>query len=282
MTAEAPPLLGHLDAAASRAAEELFRQAVPRMRTRLVNRVGSDLPVQIDATEWATVGAVVDRLAGSVTFASLRLEPCGLLAWVAVEHSLLARVVGRILGQPADQEDAVPRPPSRFDLVVTRRLGEDVMGGLAEVLPPSAAERVLVLGANTVAGPGLPATALVGASSYQVGRPDAPLGRFWILLPSEITRLAQPKRTTRSQDGNAMERILPLPITAVAELGRLRMSLSEFRNLRVGATLDLGPVRQVVVRVGDRPAFLGDGGLQNGFRSVRVSDRVEGGVLRTS
>ncbi|MCA9489854.1 MAG: FliM/FliN family flagellar motor switch protein [Myxococcales bacterium] len=275
-------MLGHLDAAASKAAEELFRQAVPRMRTRLVNRVGNDLPVAIGATEWATVGTVVDRLSGNVTFASLRLEPCGLLGWVALEQSLLARLVGRILGQPADQEDAEVRAPSRFDLVMTRRIGEDVMGGLAEVLPPSAADSVAVLGASTMAGPGLPPTALVGTASYQVGPPDAPLGTFWIVLPSEITRLALPKRTSRPQDAGGMDRVLPLPVTAVAELGRVRMSLADFRELRVGATLDLGPVRQVVVRIGDRPTFLGDGGMQNGFRSVRVADRIEGGVLRSS
>jgi hypothetical protein len=38
--------------------------------------------------------------------------------------------------------------------------------------------------------------------------------------------------------------------------------------------LDLGPSRDVLIRVGDRPALVGEAGVQGGVRSVRVKGRI--------
>lgn len=282
MTAEPQQslLLGHLDAGASRLAEDLFRHAANRIRTRLVNRVGMDLPVNFSGTEWTTVGPVMDRLAPTCAFATLRLMPSGLAGWVAVEHGLLSRLVGRILGQPSTTNDPPSRTPSRFDLVITRRIAEDALGGIGEILPPGAADRVDVLEAATsVRGPSLPPTALVGTTTYSVGPPDEPLGQLTVVLPSEVIRVAMPRRTTRASEEAGIDRVLPLPVTLTAELGRVRMSLSALRALKPGDQLDLGPVRDVVLRTGDRPTFTGEAGVANGFRSVKVHARVSPGTL---
>jgi flagellar motor switch protein FliM len=280
MTAEQSLLLGHLDAGASRLAEDLFRHAANRIRTRLVNRVGTDLPVNFAGTEWTTVGPVMERLAAGCAFATLRLQPSGLVGWVAVEHGLLSRLVGRILGQPTTTNEPPVRAPSRFDLVITRRIAEDALGGICEILPPGAADRVDVLeAAASVRGPTLPPTALVGTTTYEVGTPNEPLGRLTVVLPSEVIRVATPKRTTRASEEAGIDRVLPLPVTLTAELGRLRMSLSALRALKPGDQLDLGPVRDVVLRTGDRATFTGEAGITNGFRSIKVHARVSPGTM---
>lgn len=273
-------LLGHIDAGASRLAEDLFRHAANRIRTRLVNRVGMDLPVNFSGTEWTTVGPVMERLAPSCAFATLRLQPSGLAGWVAVQNELLGRLVGRILGQPPGASDPPSRPPSRFDLLITRRIAEDALGGISEILPPGTADRVDVLeAAASVQRPSLPPTALVGCTVYTVGAAEEPLGRLTVVLPSEVIRVAVPRRTDRASEEAGIDRVLPLPVTLTAELGRVKLSLSALRALKPGDLLDLGPVRDVIIRTGERPTFTGEAGVSNGFRSVRIHSRVTPGTV---
>lgn len=277
MSTEPSLLLGHLDAGASRSTEDLFRHAANRIRTRLVNRVGMDLGVVHAGTEWLTLGPAMERLAAGCAFATLRLQPSGLVGWVAVEHGLLSRLVGRMLGQPTTTQDPPSRAPSRFDLVITRRIAEDALGGISETLPPGTADRVEVLeAAANVRNTTLPVTALVGATTYTVGTAnDEPLGALTVVLPSEVIRVAMPRRTSRPEEAG-IDRVLPLPVTLTAELGRVRTTLSALRALRPGDELDLGPVRDVVLRTGDRPTFTGEAGITSGFRSIRIVARAPG------
>lgn len=276
MTTEPSLLLGHLDAGASRMTEDLFRHAANRIRTRFVNRVGMDLGVAHASTEWLTLGPAMERLAQSCAFATIRVLPSGLVGWVAVEHGLLSRLVGRMLGQPTTTQDPPSRAPSRFDLVITRRIAEDALGGISETLPPGVADRVEILeAAASVRSTVLPPTALVGITAYGVTAGEEPLGALTVVLPSEVIRVAMPRRATRHEEAG-IDRVLPLPVTLTAELGRVKSTLSALRALRPGDQLDLGPVRDVVLRTGDRPTFVGEAGITNGFRSIRIHARAPG------
>ena len=140
-------LLGHFDPAASRMVEELFRSAASRVRTRLVNRLGTDLPVGPVSLEWAQLAQVLQQLPAGSAVATFRIDPSQLTGLVAIEPELLARLVGQILGQSPDHAYASTqeRAPSRFDLVVARRITEDVLGGIAEVLPDSVGTTVEIV-----------------------------------------------------------------------------------------------------------------------------------------
>jgi flagellar motor switch protein FliM len=141
-------------------------------------------------------------------------------------------------------------------------------------------DRVDVLeAAAVVRGPTLPPTALVGITTYVLGPPGEELGRLTVVLPSEVIRVAMPRRSPRNDDENGIDRVMPLPITLTAELGRVRMSLASLRALKPGDELDLGPVRDAVLRTGDRPTFTGEAGIQAGYRSIRIKGRIApGGV----
>jgi flagellar motor switch protein FliM len=283
--ADATAMLGHSDPAAGRVVEELFRGAASRVRTRLVNRLGTDLPVGPVSLVWVQLGQVLQQLPAGTAVATFRIDPSGLTGLVAIEPELLARLVGQILGQTPDHawSGAPDRLPSRFDLVVARRIAEDVLGGVAEVLPDSVGTKIEVgqVGSAARVAPGIPRTALVGSVSYDVVAPGGVPGRIELVVPSEITRLAAPSRPPRQSDaGRGIERVLPLPVTAVAELHRLVLPLAVVKRLHVGQVLELGPSRDVVLRVGERATLLGEAGVQNAVRSVRVKGRVEGGILK--
>jgi flagellar motor switch protein FliM len=74
--------------------------------------------------------------------------------------------------------------------------------------------------------------------------------------------------------------VLPLPVTVVAELRRIQVPLAQLREIKPGQLLDLGPARDVVLRVGDRATLVGEAGIQNAARSVRVKSRIEGETPR--
>jgi flagellar motor switch protein FliM len=284
-----PQIVGHLDVVATRAVDELFQAAAAGIRTRLVNRIGSNLPVRPLPTEWLPLSGAVERLAPSAATASFRLQP-GLVGLVSVELGLLARLVGQMLGQPpifAAQSDpffvlAPDRPLSRFDRTVAGRIAEDVLGGLVESLALTTAAEITGIGSSSRIVMPVAATALVGVVSYEIGTPEQPYGMITLVTSSEITRIGAPRAVARtSGEGRlGIERVLPLPVTAVVELRRMSLPLARVRALEVGQVIDLGAVRDVVVRVGDRPTLLGEAGSQNSVRSVRIKSRVEGGFVR--
>lgn len=279
------PLLGQIDPVASHQVEDLFRNAIPRIRTRLVNRVGMDLPVGPASIEWSPLGPILDRLSGSA-LVRFQIEPSGLVGLFAVDTDLLTMLVGQILGQPQDRTWAgrEGRAPSRFDMVVAKHLAEDVLGGIVELLPPDVGQSVTTDAAAAQRGIGLPRTAFVGAAQYTVTIAtqggDTLKANIVVVLPSEITRLAAPRRTAvRTENRVGLDRIMPLPVIAVAELRRITMLFSALREIRPGHVIDLGPAKEVVISVGDRPALVGEAGVQNQMRSVRIRARTEGGIV---
>ena len=70
-----------------------------------------------------------------------------------------------------------------------------------------------------------------------------------------------------------MQRVLPLPVTLVGELARVRMPLQAVRELREGSVIDLGYLREVQLSVAGHPT-LGDFGERDGYRCVRVTRQV--------
>lgn len=286
-----PQIVGHLDPAGTRAVDDLFRSAAAGIRTRLVNRIGSNLPVRPMGTEWLPLSQVRERIAPGAALVSFRL-PSGLVGMVAVEQELLARLVGQMLGQsPEFSTNADPffvvmpeRPLSRFDLVIARRVADDVLGGLLEVLGGAGSAPAEITGVGSPSRIAMPVspTALVGAVTYEIGTAEQPYGAITLVTSSEITRIAAPRAASRPNGEGKLgiERVLPLPVTAVVELRRLSLPLARVRTLEVGQLIDLGPVRDVVLRVGDRAALVGEAGSQNQVRSVRVKSRVEGGFTR--
>ncbi len=280
------PLVGHLDAGGVRGIEDLLRAAAARIRTQLVNRIGADIAVRSASTDWLPLAEALARISEGSAWATFRLERAGLTGVVSISHGLLSRLVGQILGQPVDDFTlATPRALSRFDLVIAKRIGQDVASAIAQLFPDHLGETAVMgeVGASSRVAIGLPRTSHIGSTLYEVGPVDDPIGTLTVILPAEITRALTPRPQRRDPESRVgMDRVMVLPVVAVAELGRIKLSLAELRALKAGRMLDLGPARDVVVRVGDKPALIGEAGVQNHFRSVRLKGRVSGVLGHTT
>lgn len=279
--ATTPALLGHLDSDATTMVDDLLRASSPRIRRQLVNRVGMDLPIVSVDSEWAPMSSVLDRMPQAHAVASCRIDPPGMDVLVAIEADLLYRLVGLVLGaSPTNATPSGPgRVPSRFDLVIARRVTEDVLNGIVAGIPGEGEDERKVLidevGTSTRMGLGLSRSAFVCAATFEIEAPDRSVGRITVVLPSSIARIGVPKKSARAHEGRVgMGRVLPLSVTLVAELRRLAVPLARLHQLQPGQVLDLGPAKDVVLRIGDRSTLVGEAGIQNTMRSVKIKARV--------
>ncbi len=287
-----PSLLSHPDreaAAARPALEDLFRSVARRVRTRLVNRAGSDVPVRLGVAQVTTVGHILDdseTRAGGI-FAVFRFEPLGLPGLVVVQGRLLARIVGVMLGESIDDEPPPyrSRQVTEVELKIAKRACEDVMNGLMESWPSSKPIRVALdsIGTNPRAASGLAQTTPVVAASLDFGRPDDPFGLMIVAIPAQTTRdLRVPKvaaliRTPRGGKIN-LESVMPLELEMIAELAKVQVPISELEAMKLGSMIDLGPARHVNVKINNHTALIGEPGESRGCHSFRVLRKVDSSV----
>lgn len=286
-----PTLLAHPDreaASALPAIEDLFRAVSRKVRTRLVNRAGTDIPVRLGIAQITTIGQILDdpETRDGGVFAMLRFEPLGMPGLAVVQGRLLSRMVGVLLGENPDEEP----PPYRVRQVtevevrIARRVCEDVMAGLEECWPEGKLARIGFgsLGPNPRLAEGLAQNTPVVAASLDFGRPDDPYGLMVVAIPAQATRdlradrIEAVSRSTTAERSKDMTRVLPLNLELVAELTRIHLPLGDLKSLQVGEVIQLGRRKDAVVRVNDRPIITGEPGVQGGFHSVRVVSRIDG------
>ncbi|MED5372664.1 MAG: FliM/FliN family flagellar motor switch protein [Myxococcota bacterium] len=263
------------------ALEDLFREAARDVRTRLVNRAGSDIPVRLGLAQVTTLSGVLDDTDardGGV-FGLFRFMPMGLPGIFVVQGRLLSRIVGVLLGENpgADPAPYRIRPVTRVELRFARRIVEDVLGSLADAWPqtPRPTLELESIGPGPRLADSLTPTTPVIAGSLDFGSPESPYGLLTVAIPGQAARdLRVPKTSTIPKSLRTRrykpERVLPINVDAVAELGRIRMTMRELEALRVGQELDIGSDREARLRVGEKVLYIGDPGRHKGRHSLKI------------
>ena len=262
-------------------AQDLFRGVVRDLRGHLINRLGCDVPVRFSDAGYVGHGELIDDLAeeGAGVFVRFHLEPCGVPGLLAVDGLLLYRLMGLLLGEDPHAEPGayVWRPPTRMDRAVAERLASDLFLALCQNLPPEVAEQVRILevtGSPRIELP-IPRNAPLLDITLDFGPAEDPYGLVTLALPLKLAELIWPEATQRNEaTERGVSRVLPLPVTVVAELGRVKMSLSDLTDLAEGSILRLGAPQAVELSVSGRPTLSAEAGEQQGTRCVRVLRRV--------
>lgn len=279
-------LLAQGDDGALRYAEDLFRSAARKIRTRLINLASRDIPVRLGSSRLTTLREAVDtqaNLSEGSAFARFKLTPGKLPGVMVIHGPLLNQLVGALLGAPSEVSapgGGMGRPLTQMDIKMAHRISNEILRGTIEACildnrPTAALE-------STSASPTLPFTlpdsSRVVEANFDFGPPEEPFGLMTIIVPVQAAGLLWPSPTTLRTSGtpsaDAFDRILPVHVTATAELARMKSTLGALRGLKVGDTLDLGPLREVSVRVGGRTVLLGEAGNREGVRSIRVICKV--------
>lgn len=251
--------------------------ATPALRNRMVKRCGTDVPVHVDLAEDRRMDEVLSRV--GVTACSFSVEPSNLRGLILLDANLVRSVVGRFLGDGTDTPGP-ERPLTRLDLRFATHLGDDVLKSLGEAIPMERAPRLTAqrMTNNPRSVQQLPLTRHVIEVQCTLGSPASPLGQVWIVLPPQgagvLWQKRGPMNNVRQHPAAGLGRVMPLPVTVVAELARPTLPLSKVRQLAVGDELDLGRLGEVVLRVGDRRMLLAEPGESDGVRSARIKRRV--------
>lgn len=273
------PLVGRFDDRTRGLIRELLTHALRRQRIRLVNRIGLDIPLQLGDSDHEPLEALQERMRQEEMrlMARIRLEPGGTRGLIALDMTLLFRLLGLLLGEDpwGEPTPADARPLTRADRRVGTHLLGDLVNGWNDVLPGG---HRWILGEVTDdprMDMGMHRAAGMLATTLEVGDPDSPMGRGLIAVPTALVPTLWPDARVAEQSTDAgVARVMPLHVTAVAELARLRMPLSKVRALEVGDTLSLGALRHIEVRVRGKGAFIGEAGSKDGTRCVRVLENV--------
>jgi flagellar motor switch/type III secretory pathway protein FliN len=276
------PLVGRFDDRTRGLLIELLGQAARRQRLRLVNRVGTDVPIRVGETRYEPLGRLQDRMREEQLrlLARIRLLPVGLPGLVALDLPLLYRITGLLLGEDpwAEPTPADPRPLTKADLRLGAHLVADLADGLSDVLPGDRAQRLVVdeVSDDPRLDVGLPLSSGMLGATLDFGDPESPMGLALVALPTAVVPALWPDVKPPDLPGRegGVDRVLPLRVEAVAELARLRLPLSKVRALEVGEVLELGALRHVEVRVRGRQALVGEAGSRDGIRCIRVIRNV--------
>jgi len=276
------PLVGQVDQGVLGLVQDLFRTAVRRMRRRLINRSGTDVQVRFGSVEFNHLGHLQDRMVSQEggIFVLFEISPGDMQSVLIIEGSLWFRLLGLLLGE--DQLTEQPlyrwRALTRVDLNIAARIVSDILTGMIEACPAAADVDVEVLEISS--NPRIPMAVPRGSTMVEVhldfGPPDDPYGLMTLALPAQIGSAIWPRDTMAraSRVKTGLQRVLPLPVTLVAELARLRMPLQRVKSLQVGMVIDLGMVREVQLSVAGRPTMVAEFGERDGHRCIRVLRRI--------
>lgn len=279
------PLIGTFDAGTVDRMAELLGQALRPIRVRLINRVGVDVPLTVRRCEFVQLHALRSRMMEEEVrlLARVTLRPARLPLLFGMDTGLLFRMVGMLMGEdPYGEPRPIDhRPFTRTDLRVARRLIDDMISGLEEGLPAAMPGHRLTVDQVTddpYLDLSLPQTAGMIDAAIEVGDPDNPLGTAILALPTSVVQALLPDAVHTAdpeKEQRGVARVLPIKVDAVAELGRVRMRLSELEDLQVGAVLPLGRPRTIQVRVRDRVSLIAEAGQSDdGVRCIRVVRNV--------
>jgi len=276
------PLVGQVDLGVIGLVQDLFRTAVRKMRIRLVNRSTIDIQVRFGSAEFNHLGHLQDRMISQEggIFVLFELNPGAMQSVLIIEGSLWFRLLGLLLG-----EDPAKEPPlyrwralTRVDLNVAQRVVSDILSGLVESCPVNVEANTEILEISS--NPRIPMLIPRGTTMVEVhldfGPPDDPYGLMTLAIPAQIGSALWPRegfaRAGRAKSG--IQRVLPLPITLVGELARVRMPLQKVRELQVGSVIDLGYLREVQLSVAGHPTMMAEFGERDGYRCARITRRI--------
>ena len=170
------------------------------------------------------------------------------------------------------------RALTRVDLNVAQRIVSDILSGLVETCPVNveATTEILEISSNPRIPMAIPRGTTMVEIHLDFGPPDDPYGLMTLAIPAQIGSALWPRegvvRAGRKENG--IQRVLPIPITLVGELARIRMPLQTVRELQVGSVIDLGYLREIQLAVAGHPTMMGEFGERDGYRCVRIKRRI--------
>jgi flagellar motor switch protein FliM len=271
------------------AAESFFKTIASRLRARMVTRSATDIPIRTSMVEIRSLGEVFSDpqyLEGGV-YGTLWVGSARLPGAILIQQDLLSRLISVLLGQSLEDVNtpAQFRALSPVERRIASRLCTEVLNEAISCWPEQPAPRIQFSGLMGSAQPMDPSmtTVPVYSATLDFGPSDSPLGLLNLALPvhaldslsamshsAAAADVAAPVKKRRS-----LEAVMPVEVELSVELTQLHLTVNRLRGLAVGDVVDLGAVRDALIKVNGLPLFEGQAGVASGVRSVKIKRRVQ-------
>lgn len=255
------------------AMHEAFARA---LRSRLVNRVGADVPVRAGPVEAHTLGRAIEDGTSEGHPVYARAVAGGDSVLLAIEGPLVARVVGLLLGGASEGDRGQPRTPTNTDLRICRRVFDDAVGALHSVWPgPDRRFELETVSAVARSAVTWPLPTAVFTATVHLGDEGLP-GVLRLVIPAAAARSwsGQAPEPSAPRGPGSWDRVMPVSVEAVVEFARVKVPLSQVRSLQIGDVLPLGPAREARVFVKGQQVLYGDPGDRAGVRCLKIRGRA--------
>lgn len=265
--------------------EDCVKQALRRLRTRMLTRSGTDTPMRLLQVRLCSVGELMNEpdVQDAAAWSSFFMERGGVAGFAAIEGPLLERLTARLFGDSTGPSiDMGARSATEVELCVATRMCDELFAALEAHWPVKPAPRLTPHPATAnrhgVGDSSMSAAAL--ACTVECGPVDQPLGKLTLALPAVMLRgiggAADHTATARAAARRRAnyDRLYGCEIEMIVELKRLSTTLGALRALKVGDAVPLGALGEVRALVNGTPSFAGEPGACDGLRSFRVSRRV--------
>jgi flagellar motor switch protein FliM len=255
------------------------------LQRSLGSRAGGDFRVKAQGIRVKPLSAFMEENKPSepciyATFSNGATPQPGL---VLITGKLLSSIIGCMLGD-GDSAGAAYRakhPITDLELRVAQRVVQDLLAGLNSHWPDPKGERFRLVQVAThgrFITPELREEHAIGAT-IAISSGEFEFGGLLMTVPlppnlSPLTGSGGRPGSSRVDPALLRERALDVKVELRAELTRLSMSLGDVAALRPGDVISLGPATSGVLRVEDRTILRGEPGVSQGYRSIRILERV--------
>ncbi len=265
--------------------EESLRVAARTLQRSLGSRAGGDFRVRTRGIRIKPLHVFMEESRPKepsifVTFNNGSTAQPGLILF---SGKLLSRLMGCMLG---DGEESgmyyrAKHPITDLEMRVGRRVVQDLLTGLNAHWPDPTGTRFRLAQASTHARfltPDLREDDCIGCR-IEISSGDVEFGGLLITVP--LPANLSPMRKTSATGSDAQveatrqrERALDMRVEVTAELARVALTLGEVRNLNIGDIIPLGPSSSSVLRVHDKAVLKAEPGSSDGYRSVRIIEKL--------
>lgn len=259
--------------------ESFFQMAASRLRSRLVSRSASDIPIRT-RVDVRTMDALSrdEVFSGGMVVGEIHLGEGRSPGMVVMQHNLLTQLIAVLLGE--DLESGSPLSQFRSLTPVERRIAnricQDLTTGLGRSWPeingPSFEFSGLIAPSTMLETMSTVAPMYIAMMDFSSS--SGPLGLMAVVLPvATFPEDEPPPRPERRTQGKSLDSLMNVEVEVVAELTRLELTVNSLRALEVGQVVHLGLLRNAIIKVNDMPLCEGQAGVSNGLRSVRLIRR---------
>jgi flagellar motor switch protein FliM len=272
---------------ASPVLEEVFNAAARRVRARLATRVGTDVPVRLAGVRNVELSEFLEGsdYSDAALWTTFATDAAGEVALVAVEGRLIARLIGRLLGEgDSDSSEYVPRPVTEVEMSIGARVCRELIEAVESCWTMSSAPRFRFdqSAPSRRVCSDLDGSQVMTVSTLEVSLAGTLLGTIFVALPMALLRRLVPRGAAApvpaapasASRPPQFDRVMPVEVDLVVELARVNIPLHQLQALRAGDELFIGTVAEAVARVGDQAIFTGEPGSSGALRSIRITSRT--------